>query len=800
MTLGGDYSSSQSYDKLTCVQYDGCSWVSKTQVPEGVAPTPANSAYWQKISERGVQGATGAPGQSYVDKELVPIVNDLTTGGTANVLSAEQGKILDTKLTELSENNGGIPVPVLNEFIKEMYCSSKLITNTNQIAILYNSSAETITLSFRNSGTDIMSVNIRKDNISDSACIANELQRKATFIFFLDESKWEKVAQLNNTIYNTSISDNVLTTYGKPNICNLLYLNETFRNVSYEMVQGFRITTSGEIVSSTNTNWFYTKPIAIKKHDVILYQNAGNATTAVIAYTDVNGSQYEIAPIKYTGKDPDKYTLIADRDGYISVCGLANIAAQYLFIGESAVISALKITEQTPTVQVVDNLETTSADKALSANQGVQLKRMIDTLSPSLHGTNYNDVPLSCKELSPEYLSKAKDEWSSTNGEVGDRVSVYDEVNGGYKGCRELKVTNNSLFTTPLDKPIDITTKAFRFAIKLGEIAEEYRRTLQIRLYSNNSIDDAHLCRIRLQAPYNSNLPKRTRYGWWCGAINAYHAGYKFSSFDATQVTHCGIYFENSNQPVSIFVDEIGFSEAKHTGGAVIVIDNYNNAVPLMADYAFEKGVKLNLSMMPNKIGVTFGSDIQATLDEINRGKAQGHLIFNHTFNHNASEESEQTSLDEINNAQKWMLNNGFARGSRIVSVPSSLFPEEKYMAYMKSNAASIYHNWITPPNPIEPAAEGYLIHYPYAPAARFFNISALDSNVSTSNPTPYMNYLVDAVREAVNSKGYVVLGFHGTFWQRDNGVLWKKFIDDIASIEGVHFYGMDEVLENMIS
>ena len=100
MTLGGDYSSSQSYDKLTCVHYDGCSWVSKKQVPEGVAPTSANSAYWQKISDRGVQGPQG---QSYVDKELVPIVNDLTTGGSANVLSAEQGKVLKGELAELSE-------------------------------------------------------------------------------------------------------------------------------------------------------------------------------------------------------------------------------------------------------------------------------------------------------------------------------------------------------------------------------------------------------------------------------------------------------------------------------------------------------------------------------------------------------------------------------------------------------------------------------------------------------------------------------------------------------------------------
>lgn len=103
MTLGGDYSSSQAYDKLTCVQYDGRSWVSRKQVPAGVAPTEANSAYWQKISERGVQGPQG---QSYVDKELVPIVNDLTTGGSSNVLSAEQGKVLDGKVAKLSEELG----------------------------------------------------------------------------------------------------------------------------------------------------------------------------------------------------------------------------------------------------------------------------------------------------------------------------------------------------------------------------------------------------------------------------------------------------------------------------------------------------------------------------------------------------------------------------------------------------------------------------------------------------------------------------------------------------------------------
>ena len=98
MTAEGNYDPSRSYDKLAVVAYNGLSWVSRKKVPEGVAPSEANSAFWQKISERGERGPQG---QSYVDKELVPIVDDLTTGGSANVLSAEQGKILKEELSEL---------------------------------------------------------------------------------------------------------------------------------------------------------------------------------------------------------------------------------------------------------------------------------------------------------------------------------------------------------------------------------------------------------------------------------------------------------------------------------------------------------------------------------------------------------------------------------------------------------------------------------------------------------------------------------------------------------------------------
>ena len=93
----GDYASGKSYERLSSVFYNHEYWVAVKDVPVGAVPS-ATSEYWQKMASRGEQGERG---QSYVDKELVPIVNNLTQGGSENVLSAEQGKVLKQELTEL---------------------------------------------------------------------------------------------------------------------------------------------------------------------------------------------------------------------------------------------------------------------------------------------------------------------------------------------------------------------------------------------------------------------------------------------------------------------------------------------------------------------------------------------------------------------------------------------------------------------------------------------------------------------------------------------------------------------------
>lgn len=73
ITAEGAYNPSMSYDKLTCVFYSGVSWLSRKAVPAGVAPTEENSAYWQKMSDRGAQGVpgeAGPQGPAYDDTEI----------------------------------------------------------------------------------------------------------------------------------------------------------------------------------------------------------------------------------------------------------------------------------------------------------------------------------------------------------------------------------------------------------------------------------------------------------------------------------------------------------------------------------------------------------------------------------------------------------------------------------------------------------------------------------------------------------------------------------------------------------
>ena len=116
ITTEGAYDPSKAYEKLSCVTYNHESWVSTKDVPAGNAPDNA-SPFWQKMSargEQGIQGPVGPQGNSAFDGNGVEIVNNLTQGGEAAVLSAEQGKILKNEVTELSTSIESIKPIVIN--------------------------------------------------------------------------------------------------------------------------------------------------------------------------------------------------------------------------------------------------------------------------------------------------------------------------------------------------------------------------------------------------------------------------------------------------------------------------------------------------------------------------------------------------------------------------------------------------------------------------------------------------------------------------------------------------------------
>lgn len=157
VTTGGAYSSSSSYEKLTIVSYNGNSYISKSAVPVGIAPT--NTTYWQLVAEKGAAGAKGETGETGAkgakgDKgdqgnsgytgvaDELEVVNNLTQGGATAALSAEMGKELAEKIEtssmiqdsnndadfEITDKVGNAVVRFQNGHIRTKFFDSSNIT------------------------------------------------------------------------------------------------------------------------------------------------------------------------------------------------------------------------------------------------------------------------------------------------------------------------------------------------------------------------------------------------------------------------------------------------------------------------------------------------------------------------------------------------------------------------------------------------------------------------------------------------------------------------------------------------
>ena len=410
---------------------------------------------------------------------------------------------------------------------------------------------------------------------------------------------------------------------------------------------------------------------------------------------------------------------------------------------------------------------------------------------------NYNTIPLVPQIINPVSIIDITPDmksWVSNDqdGSVADSlVQVYDEVYQNNRQCIELTSTNKGRFYTPLNTEVDFLTNVLRGSIC---VQKDYPTSdlgsLEVELYSGNTINASHRAVFSVAYAEMANIQYNEQYargGWyhWCVNPDALIPPTKRGDdFDITSVTHVGIHpYHTSNIPLKVYISNFSVVRNLLKPGVITIVDNFDASVPAMADYAYSKGVKLNLSIVPNWIG---GSN-SATLEEINRIKKQGHLIFNHTFDHinDTSSNTELEIVEQITKSAEWMHNNGFNRGKFIISNPSAMFPFAKYKAYMESPLQMLYHHWAVYPNN---ASDGILLYYPYYPMSRLLNISSLDK----------CDDAILIAQKAVEKGGIAVNGYHGTFWSADGGTQWKKYIDAIAELDVKH-YGIDEIIEGSV-
>lgn len=673
---------------------------------------------------------------------------------------------------------------------------------------------------------------------------ANFVQKYGLFIYVLiDNSKiYKNVIESEIILQNT---DNLKYT---PTIVNILCLGNYDKVNSIELIakgSGY-INKDGNIISNQKSR--YSEAITVKKGDII-YLKAANANNSfMLSYCDEFATVFD-PQIAYSGIDPDVYTFIADRDGYISIgwhvayeiFTYANrvsfpVLGEIMKKGESAYqiaknngfegteqewLDSLKgkdgkqgekgekgekgetgnsgYTGAADELEIVNNLTQGGTSSALSAEMGKNIGDYI----------NYNNVPLLPRPKRIEPIVKASanpKDWTALDGTINSTlIDVFDDVYQDYKKCIECTSTasTNTVIQTTLPNAIDADVYPISYSVCLQkEKDRKGGRAISICLYSDNSFSSKYRMKFNAQfASGNSEYNDYwTRGGWFHCVLNAgaLQTGTVVGNlFNIHNVTGVGIaYTHDDSQELSMYIHEIGFNNPISEGGVLLLVDNFNPSVPAMCDEATSRGITLNCSIVPGWIN---NPTQHGSIKELNRVKRDGHFILNHTWTHQSYPTDKSDILAEIYKADDWMVKNGFSRGSKIVSNPSAVFPNMKSSAFFESNALMIYHHW-------SQGAGDYQLYYPYYPMSRLLNITTLDSEVmyKDNKVEEGIVRMVNAVNLAIEKKAIAVLGFHGTSWTTylkdinypNDGDGWKELLNRLKDIPNIKYYRIDELIE----
>lgn len=427
------------------------------------------------------------------------------------------------------------------------------------------------------------------------------------------------------------------------------------------------------------------------------------------------------------------------------------------------------------------------------ADAKAETTKTIYDIASEENGVN-RDIIFPDKTKSIDY----RNTWTCENC-TSQIVTVYNNITRKNEVCiRFTKDTSHTMLeATCATGGVNINTHPVQLLLHLPEAEASnvsHFNNFTLSIYSGNATTSdtsrRAICVVQYEAAatqgYNADF---VRCGWF---LLSYHIPSSYNSvgtnFDPTNVTAVGIRVATDSASIARSVDVAGinFVEPMLRPGIITIVDNFNPSVPAMADYAYSKGVRLNLSIIPGFYAGDPDAPECASLSELQRIAGQGHFIFNHTYTHqNFNDLTTKQIADEINKAELWMQQNGFEQGAKCISVPSARFNTDSYNALMRTNAESVFHVWSTHGTYMKK------VWYPYYPNGICIDTCMLDTTMGQD-----MQKAIDIAENAIAKGGIAVIGFHGTYWTLYNsGEKWKAYIDAIAEIQNVYHYGIDEIV-----
>lgn len=649
------------------------------------------------------------------------------------------------------------------------------------------------------------------------------------------------------------IIDNFRIGNSIPDFSNFVTLPEVLDAINYSSSEsnsptpqkrGYYVNQNLEIVADERYN--ISSPISVKKGDYFSFMCTTNISlpSSVISMCDSDGIPTKMLYAS-NGVDNFIYSIFIEDNGYINLSYNKNFTKSYKHISFEvmSLLYELIITKQKDVniktingislqgegdvtiaqgpqgiqgiqgpqgpqgnsgysgqvgeLEVVNNIVDGGEVAALSAEQGKILGNFNDynnlPIIPSMkHSIDAYSVDMNSSEFTSNIVG------SIISGYVFHNDIVTKENRKAVKIALPLN-TSSILLHHTFENSFDATSLFLKFGIHAGEeIAVEDLKNITIFMASGDPTISSNRCSYGI---YSSGDAQHSRTGAFYQCLNLYRVGTKGGNFDVTNVKYAGfvVNYNSSSETIrNLYITDLAFAYPLKKPGVCIIVDNFAPNVVNMADYAYSKGVKLNLSVIPNWIG---GAK-SATLEQIHGAKRQGHFIWNHTWNHVTTAQTELQIGEEFIKSDLWLMKHGFSRGSKVYSNPSAYYDNIRYKTHFNSNAQAIYHHWTTYPSG-EGRSEGneiYLLLEPVYPANRMaLNISGLDWNNPNDANTAYFIKLAQA---AIDYGGIAVIGFHGTFWDGNlnettlAGDRWKRFIDAISSQIGQYFYGIDDIVE----